>query len=148
MDIFAAKMWVAFAMQKLLTFLRQKNMNIFAIFQDRNFTVTLANNIVKFLTAGPRLSTFSFSCEPMICSFNISGTINATMYLEGTHIRVKLGRSINKKSIYSWEDLERQRKCWRMFCFRNIFPHRFLQNGYCIYLKYWDTPPYHTCPKI
>ena len=75
-------------------------MNVFAIFQDRNFTVTLANNIVKFLTAGPRLSTFSFSCEPMLCSFSISGTINAAMYPEGAQIRVKFGRSINKKSMY------------------------------------------------
>ena len=52
-DIFAAKMWVAFAMQKLLTFLQQKNINVFAIFQDRNFIIMLANNFVKFLTTGP-----------------------------------------------------------------------------------------------
>ena len=51
MDIFAAKMWVAFAMQKLLTFFQQ-NICVFAVFQDRNFNVTLAN-FVKFWTAGP-----------------------------------------------------------------------------------------------
>ena len=49
-------MWEAFAMQKLLTFFQQKikkNINVFAIFQDRNFTVTLANNFVKFEQLGP-----------------------------------------------------------------------------------------------
>ena len=44
-DIFAAKMCVAFAMQ---SFFSAKKINVFAIFQDRNFNVTLANNIVKF----------------------------------------------------------------------------------------------------
>ena len=51
-DIFAAKMWVDFAVQKLLTFF-SKNINGFAIFQDRNFNVTLANNFVKFWATGP-----------------------------------------------------------------------------------------------
>ena len=39
-------MWVAFAVQKLLTFFSKKYQ--FAIFQGRNFNVTLANNFVKF----------------------------------------------------------------------------------------------------
>ena len=33
---------------------RKKNINVFAIFQDRNFNVTLANNFVKFWRTGPR----------------------------------------------------------------------------------------------
>ena len=45
-------MWVAFAMQKLLTF-SAKDINVFAIFQDRKFNVTLANNFIKFWTTGP-----------------------------------------------------------------------------------------------
>ena len=57
-DIFAAKMWVAFAVQKLLTFFQQININVFPIFQDRNFNVTLANNFVKFWTAWPWTSNF------------------------------------------------------------------------------------------
>ena len=47
-------MWVAFAMQKLLTFFQQKNINVLAIFQDRNFNITLANNFFKFWTTGLR----------------------------------------------------------------------------------------------
>ena len=35
-------------MQKLLTYLSANNINVFAIFQDRNLTVKLANNFVKF----------------------------------------------------------------------------------------------------
>ena len=46
--IFAEKMWVAFAMQKLLPFFQQKNINIFAIFQDWNLNVALVNNFANF----------------------------------------------------------------------------------------------------
>ena len=35
-------------MQRLLTFFQQKNINVFAIFQDGNFNVLLANNFIKF----------------------------------------------------------------------------------------------------
>ena len=42
-DIFAAKIWV----------FSQKNINAFAIFQDRNFNITLDNNYVKFWTNRP-----------------------------------------------------------------------------------------------
>ena len=35
-------------MQKLLTYFSAKNINVFAIFLERNLTVTLANNFVKF----------------------------------------------------------------------------------------------------
>ena len=48
-------MWVAFAIQKLLIFFSAKNINVFAIFQDRNFNDTLANNFVKFWTTWPWL---------------------------------------------------------------------------------------------
>ena len=44
---FAAKMWLA--MLKLLTFFSAKKINVFAMFQDRNFNILLANNFVKFL---------------------------------------------------------------------------------------------------
>ena len=30
-----------------------KNINVFAIFQERNYNVTLADNFVKFWTTGP-----------------------------------------------------------------------------------------------
>ena len=40
-------------MQKLLTFFSAKNINVFAIFQDRIFKVVLANNFIKFELLGP-----------------------------------------------------------------------------------------------
>ena len=36
-------------------FFSPKNIKVFAIFQDRNFNVTLANNFIKFGTTGPCL---------------------------------------------------------------------------------------------
>ena len=54
-DIYAAKN----VMQKLLTFF-SKNINVYAIFQDRNFDVTLANNFGKFWTTGPRMTLVIF----------------------------------------------------------------------------------------
>ena len=42
-------------MQKLLTFFfAAKNINVFAVFQERNFNIKLTNNFVKFWTTGPR----------------------------------------------------------------------------------------------
>ena len=51
---FAAKMWVAFAMiAKATHIFFAKNINVFTIFQDRNFKLTLANNFIKFWQLGP-----------------------------------------------------------------------------------------------
>ena len=47
--VFAAKMWVAKATHIFFS----KNINVFAIFQDRNFNVTFANNFGKFWMTGP-----------------------------------------------------------------------------------------------
>ena len=48
-DIFAAKNVSSFcnAMQKLLTFFQQKKPIVFAVFQDRNVNITLANNFLN-----------------------------------------------------------------------------------------------------
>ena len=35
-------------MQKLLTFFSAKHINVFAMFQERDFNITLANNFLKF----------------------------------------------------------------------------------------------------
>ena len=48
---FAAKMWVAFA--KATHIFSAKNINVFAIFQDWNCNVRLANTFVKFWLNGP-----------------------------------------------------------------------------------------------
>ena len=54
-------------MLKLLTFFKQK-ISMFAIFQDRNFNVTLANNFVEFLTFGLRMPlTLSMLGQKKIC---------------------------------------------------------------------------------
>ena len=45
-------MWVAFALQKLLTFFSAKNFSIFASF-DVNFNKSLTNDIVSFEQLGP-----------------------------------------------------------------------------------------------
>ena len=46
-------MGVAFATQKRLTFFSAKNINVLAIFQNRNLNVTLAYNFVKIEQLGP-----------------------------------------------------------------------------------------------
>ena len=40
-------------MQKLLTFFQQKNISIYAIFNDQSFNDTLTNDIVSFEQLGP-----------------------------------------------------------------------------------------------
>ena len=93
-------MWGAFAMQKLPTFLQQK----YAIFQDRNFNVTLANNFDKFWTTGSWLfirthkSKFiSFYIKVFyisICDVGCSLTIKFCLTLEVVTYPVQLIRLI------------------------------------------------------
>ena len=40
-------------MQKLHIFFSAKNINVFAIFQDRNYNITFANNLLSFEQLGP-----------------------------------------------------------------------------------------------
>ena len=47
-------MWVAFAMQQLLTFF-SKNVSVYAIFNDQSFNDTLTNDIVSFEQLGPEV---------------------------------------------------------------------------------------------
>ena len=49
-------------------FFQPKNINVFAIFQDRIFNVTLANNFVKFLTNGPRCFSSILSYVHVVCT--------------------------------------------------------------------------------
>ena len=46
--IFCSKKVSSFSNAKATHIFPAKNINVFAIFQDRSFNVTLANNIVKF----------------------------------------------------------------------------------------------------
>ena len=41
-----------------LTFFEQKNINVFVIFQGRNFNIMLPNNFVKFEQLGPDVKIF------------------------------------------------------------------------------------------
>ena len=52
MIFFAEKMWVAFALQKLLTFFSKKFQNI-CVSLDVNFKESLTNDIVSFEQLGP-----------------------------------------------------------------------------------------------
>ena len=52
---FAEKMWVAFALQKLLTFFQQKFQHI-CVALDVNFNESLTNDIVCFEQLGPDVS--------------------------------------------------------------------------------------------
>ena len=77
LKFFAEKMWVAFALQKLLTFFQQKFQHI-CISLDVNFNVSLANDVVSFEQLGPVFHDHSpwklcgwagiWTCNPWICS--------------------------------------------------------------------------------
>ena len=60
------------AMQKLLTFFSANNINVFAIpvFQNRNFNVMLAYNLVKFWTTEPRW--FANSVDPDLTQTSVT----------------------------------------------------------------------------
>ena len=49
---FAKKMWVAFALQKLLTFFQQK-ISAYLRILDVNFNESLTNDVVSFEQVGP-----------------------------------------------------------------------------------------------
>ena len=52
---FAEKMWVAFALQKLLTFFQQKKLRHICVSLDLNFNESLTNDVVSFEQLGPGL---------------------------------------------------------------------------------------------
>ena len=56
---FADKMWVAFALQKLLTFFQQKIQHI-CISLDVNFNESLTNDVISFEKLGPGLQSNSW----------------------------------------------------------------------------------------
>ena len=59
---FAEKMWVAFALQKLLTFFQQKFQHI-CVSLDGNFNESSTNDIVSFEQLGPVLFAPMGSCN-------------------------------------------------------------------------------------
>ena len=59
---FAEKMWVAFALQKLLTFFQQK-ISEYCVSLDVNFNESLTNDIVSFEQLGPDI----FLISPHVC---------------------------------------------------------------------------------
>ena len=57
LKFFAEKMWVAFAVQKLLTFFQQKNIRILCIESAKTINEMALNELVKLTmlwTTGPR----------------------------------------------------------------------------------------------
>ena len=58
-----------------------KNINVFAVFQDRNFNATLANNFIKFWTTGPSIQSSVCSMGDVQClpiSVSICSKFSAT----------------------------------------------------------------------
>ena len=68
---FAEKMWVAFALQKLLTFFQQKFQHI-CVSLDVNFKESLTNDIVSFEQLGPGQEL----CYTSLCSTVPNDSIN------------------------------------------------------------------------
>ena len=56
---FAEKMWVAFALRKLLTFFQQKFQHI-CLSLDVDFNESLTNNVISFEWLGPDLLLSAF----------------------------------------------------------------------------------------
>ena len=59
MIFFAKKMWVAFALQKLLTFFQQKKIQHICVSLNVNFNESLTNDIISFEQLGPDLVNLS-----------------------------------------------------------------------------------------
>ena len=66
---FCCKKVSSFCSAKATHIFSAKNTNVFAIFQDRNFNFTLANNFVKLWTTGPRslMSSLTECLDLQIC---------------------------------------------------------------------------------
>ena len=58
---FAEKMWVAFALQKLLTFFFRKKFQHICVSLDVNFNESLTNDVVSFEQLGHDLFKISYS---------------------------------------------------------------------------------------
>ena len=72
LKFFAEKMWIAFAMQKLLTFFQQKNIRILCIESTKIVNEMIPNELVNLTmlwTTGPCLSALPSSVWPSIFPF-------------------------------------------------------------------------------
>ena len=69
-DIFAAKNMSSFCNTKAthIFFSAKTKINVFAVFQDRNVNITLANNFLKFLQLGPGNLSISLSVTDILHS--------------------------------------------------------------------------------
>ena len=84
---FAEKMWVAFALQKLLTFFSEKFQHI-CVLLDVNFNELLINDIVSFELLGPcfQVGQILKACGMIVCSpmsvvfYEYSGSIAMHVY--------------------------------------------------------------------
>ena len=119
--IFSAKisMYLAyFKMQMLPTFFQQKSINIFAIFLDRNFSVTLADNFIKFWTTGPKFISF-FTTET--CWYVSYYTMKT--YIVGTHQMCLI-----EVLLMSTHDIMFLPKVFGQTAWANVGPYQMLQN--------------------
>ena len=68
LKFFAEKMWVAFAVQKLLTFFQQKNIRILYIKSAKTVNEMTLKELVKLMmlwTTGPSWSSFALYTIPL-----------------------------------------------------------------------------------
>ena len=79
---FAEKMWVAFALQKLLTFFQHKKILHICVSLDVNFNESLTNDIVSFEQLGPEDFFFFFFVLMFYGQVNPMGSCRArSVYL-------------------------------------------------------------------
>ena len=75
---FAEKMWVAFALQKLLIFLQQKFQHI-CVSLDVNFNESLTNDVVSFEQLGPDVQILRSKCGTLFSIQLILDSTNSKM---------------------------------------------------------------------
>ena len=71
-----------------------RNINVFAIYQDRNFNVTLANNFVKFWTTG----SWCIFAEHSSCSMNKG--VFPPMCCKRRQLRFEIARVVGKETTF------------------------------------------------
>ena len=83
LNFFAEKMWVAFALQKLLTFFQQKFQHI-CVSLDLNFNESLTNDVVSFEQPGPSFWKYFIATTTLFLTITYcqNMTILATTYCQ------------------------------------------------------------------
>ena len=115
--IFCCKNMNSFCNTKATHIFQRKNINIFAIFQDRNFNFTLFNDLLKFWTTGTR------SAESIFFTWN--NVYNHSLRVALPNIQLYLCVSQNAYKSFEWLKL----KAFHLLHFNVVWqPHETEQN--------------------